>query len=516
MKNIKAFAIILFWLLSSEFVISQSPLGSCTISHKENWRYNPSTKWKSETKKTKSLYRNLSFDLTFDENCKYTLQNPCTTGEQTRKQKVMKLCTNQDGGGVNSLRVGWCYDPGIDKICLAFYAHINHFDGKGAGAVGREHALLNVEINTNQQIHVKMAIGKKGMFMSINNEAVVVSRDIFSWSSGGETTYVRANSYFEYKDTDCKKQGAPQDMTFYIDNAYFDDPDFSWEKIICEYTAENITFMNSLFSYYNQGPHKYFAGNRIYCSVKSPSAVNTGYSYDPPFTVLDPAFTGIDVRFYAGNSIILDKGFHAKAGSHFIAKITPIVEPVYPQVILEPEKLAPTVYYEVKNTEHFDFTLYADKYYLKEITGGTGTVNGNTAYYTFLAGVFETLENGHYYARCKLSNDCNLIFYDHHIFKYDKSVVFGDVIKTSKVSFPDYKTEMHNSTGYKGTIIQDLTLGFNIYPNPNPGMFTLQFYDSQNDEYSIEIINMVGKTVYKKQNVKQGNTSIDIRENPKG
>ncbi|MCD4697268.1 MAG: T9SS type A sorting domain-containing protein, partial [Bacteroidales bacterium] len=42
------------------------------------------------------------------------------------------------------------------------------------------------------------------------------------------------------------------------------------------------------------------------------------------------------------------------------------------------------------------------------------------------------------------------------------------------------------------------------------------FYDSQNDEYSIEIINMVGKTVYKKQNVKQGNTSIDIRENPKG
>jgi hypothetical protein len=54
------------------------------------------------------------------------LKDPCTPSEQARKQKVMKLCTDQSSQSKNSLRIGWYYDPDTD-----FYAHINQNRNKG-------------------------------------------------------------------------------------------------------------------------------------------------------------------------------------------------------------------------------------------------------------------------------------------------------------------------------------------------------------------------------------------------
>lgn len=57
---------------------------------------------------------------------------------------------------------------------------------------------------------------------------------------------------------------------------------------------------------------------------------------------------------------------------------------------------------------------------------------------------------------------------------------------------------------------------FQIYPNPSPGLFTLHFDDGENPGFSVEITNMMGNVVYKRENVQVGNTAIDIREQPKG
>jgi hypothetical protein len=57
---------------------------------------------------------------------------------------------------------------------------------------------------------------------------------------------------------------------------------------------------------------------------------------------------------------------------------------------------------------------------------------------------------------------------------------------------------------------------FQIYPNPSPGLFTLHFDNGESTGFAVEITNMMGNVVYKKENMKTGNTAIDIREMPKG
>jgi hypothetical protein len=244
---------------------SQQYLGNYHIVHKKgNPRSENRFKWIIETLKQNCLYRNVEFDLKFADNCKYILADP---SYQFRKQKVFKLATSQELGNKNSLRVGWCYNPDIDKIELSFYAHINHIDNDN-DHIGREHCLLDLNINTNVWVNVKMAISKYGMFMSINNKSVVVSRNISSWSPDGETTFVQANSYFERKPQD--KKGAVQDMDFYISNAVVDNPDFPWPDpySYCSYTAEDIIFMNTDFTAPEQDYQTYYAGNTIFCSKK--------------------------------------------------------------------------------------------------------------------------------------------------------------------------------------------------------------------------------------------------------
>ena len=136
--------------------ITQIYLDSYHIEHKNGRRRSKDfNTWKSETKILNSHYRNLQFDIKFDDNCRYVLQDPYGPGEQTRKQKVIKLCTNQNNETKNSLIIGWCWDPEIQKICLAFYSNINHFEGLYGNEPSREQCYLEKNINTGQWVHVK-------------------------------------------------------------------------------------------------------------------------------------------------------------------------------------------------------------------------------------------------------------------------------------------------------------------------------------------------------------------------
>jgi hypothetical protein len=80
-----------------------------------------------------------------------------------------------------------------------------------------------------------------------------------------------------------------------------------------------------------------------------------------------------------------------------------------------------------------------------------------------------------------------------------------DSIKSSKIS--------ENLIGIEDIAKYNL---FNIYPNPHPGIFSIEWNDANNSEYSIEIINMMGKLVYTKRHVLPGITEVDISGQAKG
>jgi hypothetical protein len=78
---------------------------------------------------------------------------------------------------------------------------------------------------------------------------------------------------------------------------------------------------------------------------------------------------------------------------------------------------------------------------------------------------------------------------------------------------PDFKGSEITDMGNDGFNLNPV---FQIYPNPNPGLFTLHFNDGENAGFEVEITNMVGNVVYKNKNMQAGNMAIDIRERPKG
>ena len=79
-----------------------------------------------------------------------------------------------------------------------------------------------------------------------------------------------------------------------------------------------------------------------------------------------------------------------------------------------------------------------------------------------------------------------------------------------------FAREVNNleETGY--SISSNNQKSFSIYPNPSPGLFTLIFNNGENTNYAVEIMDMIGNVVYRRDNVQAGNTAIDIREQPKG
>ena len=512
----KVIILLLFLLLySNNILFSQQYLGDCTISHSAYIPWNFSNKWKSETKKKNTLYRNVEFNFKFDQNCKYELEDACGASEQTRKQKVMKLCTNQNSQSLNSLRIGWFYDPDKEKFYLAFYSHINHTAGKDAlyvneGKVGREYQVFDKTVDADQWVHIKMAMAKKGMYMSMDDEAILVSRNISSWSQDGETSFLRANSYFEYeKDMEllpCIPTGPPHNMDFYIKEAIMDNPDFPWNDKYSECAmVENLRIMDSYFEFSYQGPYNFITTKSIIAPITPISADNiqTELPFKIPFTVVN---SGINVSFTAGESILLKKGFHAKAGSHFTAKIEDVQMPVSPVVTSEPELLSPTVCYTVKNTDYCNFDLY--NWWDEWITGGPGSINGNNACFEIPG--YEELPNGKYTLVSTFSNTCKSVNIETLLLKVDKGIA---VLKNNDSSKPLKQPEL---TIKNSLIIKSADGSLSLYPNPSPGIFTLRFNDGQTESYSVEVRNMMGKTVFKKENIRDEATVIDIRNEAKG
>ncbi|MEZ5199229.1 MAG: T9SS type A sorting domain-containing protein [Bacteroidales bacterium] len=58
--------------------------------------------------------------------------------------------------------------------------------------------------------------------------------------------------------------------------------------------------------------------------------------------------------------------------------------------------------------------------------------------------------------------------------------------------------------------------GFTIYPNPNSGIFNVEINDSNNNNFTIEVSDMMGTRVYFIEHLQAGIIQIDITNSAKG
>jgi len=57
---------------------------------------------------------------------------------------------------------------------------------------------------------------------------------------------------------------------------------------------------------------------------------------------------------------------------------------------------------------------------------------------------------------------------------------------------------------------------YRLYPNPHPGIFTINWNGESISQYSIQVMNIMGHLVYERKNLQQGITQVDISTHPKG
>ncbi len=99
---------------------------------------------------------------------------------------------------------------------------------------------------------------------------------------------------------------------------------------------------------------------------------------------------------------------------------------------------------------------------------------------------------------------------------YDKSVKdksINDSFAGPEILEPDCKESKIIDLESDGLKLNSF---YSLYPNPSPGIFTLRFNDGQTESYTVEVRNMMGKTVFKKENIRDEATVIDIRNEAKG
>lgn len=72
-------------------------------------------------------------------------------------------------------------------------------------------------------------------------------------------------------------------------------------------------------------------------------------------------------------------------------------------------------------------------------------------------------------------------------------------------------------TAYGDSSVQNnFSLKINIYPNPNTGIFTIQFPNKVDDNFELEIINLAGQKVYSALLNNDKLYQIDLTGKPKG
>ncbi|RLD55557.1 MAG: hypothetical protein DRJ05_12760 [Bacteroidetes bacterium] len=377
------------------------------------------------------------------------------------------------------LHVGWRSAPQTNKLFLSAYFHDQDQD------IHVSNKFTEAYVNTN--IKVDMFLGIDILALIINNKSIGIRYKDYYYKNEGKSALSRT---FFYGGNCCPPS---YDMTLDYSNQSFDTDFYLQDFNSNDYMTWNL----SKFESGDKG--SFFARIEVNGSVADPDDVDTDGTIEKQKCIID---RGADITFAAGESVHLYPGFHAKAGSHFIAK----VDACFPEIFVgtlpeylyvdEEENLFWLSYQDIYNANHFEFSFFDEDNNEIWHQSGNFTSQSLNIEGPFFGGQFL------YRVHLVLSNNCGKIWEkDQELEIYD-----GEKNHDSLTLIKDSSIRIN---------IENIAM-LNIYPNPSLGLFTLHFNDGESANYAVEIMDMMGNVVYKNGNMKAGNTAIDIREKPKG
>ncbi|MCG8410807.1 MAG: C25 family cysteine peptidase [Bacteroidales bacterium] len=94
---------------------------------------------------------------------------------------------------------------------------------------------------------------------------------------------------------------------------------------------------------------------------------------------------------------------------------------------------------------------------------------------------------------------------------------YEDVNGSLNINNEDVSVQIQMLLAATGSIDKTKTQEFKVYPNPNNGVFSIEFFDqSYNKDYVVKIYNSLGTLVYSNKIQKKQLHTVDISDNPQG
>ncbi|MGC9332011.1 MAG: T9SS type A sorting domain-containing protein [Bacteroidales bacterium] len=230
--------------------------------------------------------------------------------------------------------------------------------------------------------------------------------------------------------------------------------------------------------------------------------------------------SGQNVKFTAGNKIELLPGFVAEEGSTFVAEIKDCNNADFDDNItidIEdfPDSFSPDndgnndhLIVEVNGATHYDI-IVRGKWDINTYYEAT-----NIPVYSNHIDVWSG--NCNYTGNCWFYHKCNRKRKVHLTFYRCKNKIYTS--KTEEVNCDSKNTKSDTvQLNTKNNQSKDLSeVVFDIFPNPNKGIFNVRRTGNYSGAYSLRINNVLGKLIYQKSNINDNSFEIDISNRPPG
>lgn len=300
---------------------------------------------------------------------------------------------------------------------------------------------------------------------------------------------------------------------------YSIDGEATWKNIyesICELTYGNYTMVAELSGClsdpYNFTLYEYTNNIPLWINSLTPQyqiVCGTNVPGDIVFTVADDTLQNVTVEM-SSNSTYLDA----------IINITQNNESTY--TISFNDSIQTGQYYSIEVYAHNNLGEYAYETYTFQLSNAAKPVINNIIVDT-IADQWGGPDN--YCFRLDVSNINDL--YNSQVYiqgtGWNVQRTFEDQI--CSFSLDNYSIMISENACYSEPYlvnilgVSDLKLVdnfFNIYPNPNNGLFNIEFENQLNEKYNLEITDITGKVLISKENIQGDIQSIDMTNTPKG